>query len=518
MTALSPLHEKLLLLDEIDKRAARDSFLRFYQRMTGFFPPKHVKLLAKLLQSMETDKIDRAMVFMPPRHAKTLLCTKLFPAWLIGRDPRSYHMIVAHTQDYAKEIGREIRGYLRSPEYPWPEVELAEDSQAKDRWRTTVGGEVNTFGAGAGNQHGRPAQWLYMDDIVKGRDMAMSALQRETIWSNYLTDLRSRLQGRRKQLMVYTRWHQDDPAGRILPDDWDGKTGWVEDRNTGEAWYVLCLPAVCDRDDDPLGRKPGDWLWPEEFGEDVLGYERKRGGYFWSALYQQRPSPEEGLLFSAQHIEQRYSLRNIDLTQMEVYTSHDYAVTEEAGAHDPDYTVHMVWGVDPEFNIYLLDMWRGRTLSDEWVGHALRLWSKWKPLRAVEEGGQIIKSVGPFLKQQMRKHGVFVDRVQINSSSATGNKEQRAHALLGLMALGQVYLPQRDECAFLDHLDAFEKELMQFPTGRHDDTVDAATLFGRFVDRIVEGRRPARPPRSNEHGPSLDDLWAAQEQDEGGAW
>jgi predicted phage terminase large subunit-like protein len=500
----SEIEERLKLLDEIDRRKAKDSFLAFYMRMTGFLPPDHLRLVAKLLQSMEEDKVDRAMIFAPPRHAKTLTATILFPAWLMGRHPTTALMSVVHTQDYAGKVGRKVRNLLRSTAWPFDEVGLSDDSQAREHWTTPHGGEYNGFGATAGNQHGNPAEWLFMDDLVKGRKIAMSAHMRDEVWENYTTDMLSRLQGRAKQLMTFTRWHQDDPAGRILPEDFDGRTGWYKDRNTGEKWFVLCLPAVCERDDDPLGRAKGDWLWPDRFGEDKLGGMQKRGGWRWSALYQQRPSPEEGLLFTKDHIGW-YNPGTLDRTRLQIYGSSDYAVTAEAGAHDPDYTVHLVWGVDDDWNLYLLDGWRGRTESDAWVSEFCRLVRLWKPLRWFEEQGQIIKGIGPFLRRQMALEHAYVDRVQLTSSTS---KEQRAQSLLGMAAMGKMLLPMRAGLSkdMILLVDAIESELLQFPTGKHDDTVDAATLFGRGLDRIIEGVAPKRG-QAKPGGETLDDLF-----------
>jgi predicted phage terminase large subunit-like protein len=498
--------ELLNLLEEQDRRLSRGSFLAYYMRMTGFAPPKHVKLVCRLLQSMEEDKVDRAMVFMPPRAAKTTLCSHLFPSWLIGREPKVKIMSVAHTERYAKKIGGNVRKYLRLPQWPFHDVTISQDSSAKDAFTTPQGGEYNAFGMFGGNQHGNPAEWLFMDDIVKGRKIALSPHMREEAWETYKADLQSRLEGRAKQLLVFTRWHMDDPAGRILPENFDGQTGWYRDRETDERWFVLSIPAVAEHEKDPLGRKKGEWIWPGRIDERMRGGTRKRGGWIWSALYQQRPSPQEGLMFTHEHIS-RYDPAELDMTGLQIYGSSDYATKSEAGAPDPDYTVHMVWGVDSEFNIYLLDMWRGRTLSDEWVANFIRLVKKWNPLRWGEESGQIINSVGPFLTTIMQQESVFVNRVQLTSSV---NKEQRAHSLLGMAQMGKFYLPKRSAIQpyFFEHLDAFEKELLQFPTGKHDDAVDAATLFARMLNRIISGKKPDRGNKSSPHGPTMDDLWS----------
>lgn len=503
--------EYLALLEEEDRREAQESFLHYYMRMTGFTPEKHHRVICKLLQSMEEDKVDRAMVFLPPRMAKSTLCTQLFPSWIIGKYPTEFIMSGVHTQKFAEKMGKIVRNFLRSPLYPF-ETSLAKDSQAKSQWATEQGGEYNGFGLMGGSTHGNPASWLIMDDLIKGRKMAQSPHMRDEAWETYKADLLTRLQGRRKQLLVTTRWHEDDPAGRILPDDFDGKTGWYKDRETGELWFVLCIPAMAEHENDPVGRKIGEWLWPSKFGAKAWAGIKKRGGYIWSALYQQRPSPEEGLMFQADHI-MRFNPHTLDLTSLQIYGASDYAVTEEAGATDPDYTVHMVWGVDQDWNIYLLDMWRGRKTPDIWVREFIRLCKKWKPLRWGEEAGQIIKSVGPFLQTMMQEERVFVNRVQLTSATS---KEQRAQSLLGMAAMGKMYLPHRDKIrdSFLNDLDAFEKELKQFPTGKHDDTVDTGTLFARMLHRIIAGTRP--DAKGSPHEETLDAMFARHEAEQGG--
>lgn len=500
------------LLEERERRRAQDSFLAYYMRMTGFLPPLHVRVVCRLLQSMEEDKVDRAMLFMPPRAAKTTLASHLFPSWLMGRHPTVKIMSVAHTERYAKKIGGKVRGYVTHPAWPFEGISLSDDTYAKESFTTSTGGEYNGFGMLAGNQHGNPAEWLFLDDVVKGRKIALSAHMRDETWETYKADLLSRLEGRAKQLMTFTRWNIDDPAGRILPETYDGQTGWYKDRETGEKWFVLSIPAVAEHENDPLGRKPGEWIWPGRIDERTRGGTRRRGGWIWSALYQQRPSPEEGLMFTADHI-QRFDLRRIDMLQMQVYGSSDYAVRAEAGAQDPDYTVHLVWAVDPDWNVYLIGGWRGRTESDKWVDAFIRLVKKFRPLRWGEEAGQIMGGVGPFLRNKMREENVFVDRLQMTSSVS---KEQRAQSLLGMAALGRFHLPTKESIAgdeaFTQLVEAFEKELMQFPGGKHDDTVDAATLFGRMLDRIIEGK-PLAKKAGSPHGMTLDELWSHHDEE-----
>lgn len=499
---------ELELRRELDKSLARRSFLHYYQRMTGFEPAPHHRLICKLLQRMEEDftdtlgrRLDRVMLFMPPRTAKSVLGTQLFPSWIMGRRPFSKIMSGVHTQRYANKTGKIVRNYLRHPLYPF-DVKLAGDSQAKDEWATDKGGEYNGFGLMGGSTHGNPAEWLITDDLIKGRKMALSDHMRAEAWDTYKADLLTRLEGRRKQLNIGTRWHEDDISGRILPEGFDGRTGWYQDRETDDWWYVLSLAAKAEHDGDPTGRKIGEWLWPERFGEKAWGGVEKRGGYIWSALYQQRPAPEEGLLFQRENI-QFYNPGDLNLAEIAVYLTSDYAVTQEAGSPDPDYTVHTVWGVDPDWNIYMLDMWRGRTQSDEWVNQWIRLAKLWKPIMAGEEQGQIIKGVGPFLKQQMRQERVFVMRKQYQSVTS---KESRAQSLLGMAAMGKFWLP-------IGHpmTDLFRTELLGFPAGRHDDMVDTATLMARMLGDIIAGRRGKK---SSPQGETLFELLKRNEEDE----
>lgn len=499
---------ELIYRRELDARLARENFLHYYQRMTGFEPAPHHRLICKLLQRMEEDftdnegrKLDRVMLFMPPRTAKSTLGTQLFPSWIIGRRPFSKIMSGVHTQHYANKTGKIVRNYLRSQLYPFA-TKLAGDSQAKDQWATEAGGEYNGFGLMGGSTHGNPAEWLFTDDLIKGRKMALSAYMRDEAWDTYKADLLTRLQGRRKQVFITTRWHEDDVAGRILPDGYDGRTGWYQDRETEEWWYVLSLAAKAEHEGDPTGRKVGEWLWPEQFGKPAWGAIEKRGGYVWSALHQQRPAPEEGLLFQKEQI-QFYNPADLNRDELAIYITSDYAVTEEAGSPDPDYTVHSVWGVDPEWNIYLLDMWRGRTLTDEWIRQWIRLVKLWKPIVAGEEQGQIIKGVGPFLVRQMREENAFVMRKQYPSVSS---KEARAQPLLGMAAMGKLWLPTGHPMT-----DLFRAELLSFPAGRHDDMVDTATLMARMLGDIIAGRRGQK--RSLQ-GETLSELFKRNEEGE----
>lgn len=268
-----------------------------------------------------------------------------------------------------------------------------------------------------------------------------------------------------------TRWHEDDLAGRLLEDM---KAG-------GDSWDVISLPAIAE-EDDPLGRVPGQPLWPDWEDEEALSRKRRAvGPRDWSALYQQRPAPEDGDYFKVEWLKP-YDIAP-DPKLMRIYGGSDYAVTADGG----DYTVHAVVGLDPEGRMFLLDLWRKQAASDEWVEAFCRLVRKWKPLGWAEEQGQIKSGVGPFLDRRQRELQAYVFREQFPTR---GDKAIRAQSIRGRMAQEGLYVPTK-----ADWYPALRSELLAFPAGKHDDQVDALGLVGQLLNKMSLGAVPAEPEK-----------------------
>lgn len=273
-----------------------------------------------------------------------------------------------------------------------------------------------------------------------------------------------------------TRWHEDDPAGRILPVKYNGETGWVEGID-GNLWYVVCLPAICEREDDPLGRKVGDRLWPEWFTEKHFE-PYKRNARTWSALFQQRPAPESGDYFQSEWLKPYGEGTRVPAPHrdtLHVYGASDYATTDDGG----NYTVHIVAGIDPNHNVFLLDLWRARTSSDKWVETFCDLVQKWRPLGWAEETGQIRAGVGPFLHKRLMERQLFIARAQFPTR---GDKQVRAQSIRGRAAMGCLYVPTA-----ASWYPDFRSELLAFPAGKTDDQVDCLGLIGQILDKMVHG-------------------------------
>ncbi len=425
------------------------------------------------LQKVEDGTIKRLLGLMPPGSAKSTYTSVVFPAHALGRFPGTSAIVASYGSELPRKFGRRARSIVTQPVYKRIfDTTLSETSSAVDEWALTNMSEWMARGILTGIT-GNRVDWLIWDDLIKGREQADSQAIRQKTWDAYIDDLQTRRKPTTREVGITTRWHEDDPAGRILPEDYSGQSGWVKGRD-GNDWYVVCLPAICERDDDLLGRKVGDILWPEWFTEEHFA-PFKRQTRTWSSLFQQRPAPETGIFFEADwlkpYTEEQRPLRET----LKVYGASDYAVTADGG----DYTVHIVVGVDSKHHLWLLDMWRGRTASDEWVEKFCDLVALWKPIGWAEEGGQIKAGVGPFLHKRLMERRLYIARKQFPTK---GDKEVRAQSIRGRMGMIGLHVP-----AFKSWYPEFKRELMSFPAGRTDDQVDALGLIGQILDVMISG-------------------------------
>ena len=420
-------------------------------------PAEHHRLIAERLEEIESGKIDRLLICMPPRHGKSELASRRFPAWFLGRNPENSVIAASYNSELAGEFGREVRNIVADADYEALfETRLAADSSAANRWHTDRGGMYVAAGVGAGVT-GRGADVLLIDDPIKDREEADSELKRERVWQWYTSTAYTRLAPDGRVVLIQTRWHEDDLAGRIL-------------EKSASEWTVLDLPALDEA---------GQALWPARYPQAAL--ERIRttiGPREWSALYQQRPVPQEGAYFERDWF-RWYGTRP---KHLRIYGASDYAVTDQGG----DYTVHLVVGIDENDDIYLLDLWRGQTRSDVWVEAFLELVERYQPLIWAEEQGQILKSLGPFIEKRMRERRTYCRREQFASLA---DKPTRARSIQARAAMGKIYLPEAPDWA-----GAMLGELMSFPAGRHDDQVDALSLIGRMLDRMAGAARQRQSP------------------------
>jgi predicted phage terminase large subunit-like protein len=445
----------------------RERFTNFC-RLYGVEPAPHHRLIINRLVRVSRGEFNRLAIFMPPGSAKSTYGSILFPAWYLGQHPTHSILAASHTTELAEKWGRRVRNLLNE-RGPVLKLSVSEDNAAAGRWSVKQGGEYYSAGVGVGIA-GFRADLAIIDDPVRSREDADSALVRERTWDWFKSDLSTRLKPGGRIVLIQTRWNEDDLAGRVLE----------EMKKGGDRWEVLSLPAEAE-EDDPLDRQPGEFLWDDSYGygEFLRHEKRTQPARNWSALYQQRPATEGGDYFKAEWL-RPYTIHP-DPQTLAVYGGSDYAVTSDGG----DYTVHIVVGVDADSRVYLLDLWRGQAASDRWIREWCRLVHEWKPLDWAEETGQISSGLGPFIEQEARRSRAYVNREQFPTRA---DKQVRAQSIRGRMSMDGLYVPTSAPW-YAD----FRAELLSFPAGKHDDQVDALGLVGQLLDVMIEGRLPPKP-------------------------
>lgn len=382
----------------------------------------------------------------------------LFPPWYLAHGSHRSIIAASHTAELAERWGRKVRNIVAEHE-PLLGFGVSGDNKAAGRWETTEEGEYYAAGVG-GSITGRRADLAIIDDPIRSREDADSKAIRDSQWDWYKFDLMTRLKPGAAVILIQTRWHEDDLAGRLLAEE-------------AERWRVVSLPMEAELN-DPLNRQPGEALWPEWFTEQMRA-DAKRDARLWSALYQQRPTPDEGAYFKADMFR---TAAPPPREQMRVYGASDYAVTADGG----DYTAHVVVGIDADGRMHLLDLWRKQAASDEWVEAWCDLAIKWKPMSWAEEQGQIRAGVGPFLERRARERKAFTFRQQFPTR---GDKAVRAQSIRGRMAMEGLYI--RPDAPWKAD---FISECLRFPAGVHDDQVDALGLIGQLLDQMMAGQKP----------------------------
>lgn len=440
----------------LKRRKARAGLLAFteYTNPVYVAAPHHA-LIAEKLEAVERGEIKRLMITMPPRHGKSELASRRFPAWYVGRNPERQIIAASYNSDLANDFGREVRNIVGSPEFhALFDTHLSEDSRAANRWHTNEGGMYVAAGVGTAVT-GRGADVLLIDDPFKDREEADSELRRQRVWDWYTSTAYTRLMPGGAVIVINTRWHDDDLSGRLLE----------EAANGADQWEVLSLPAI-----DPNGAALWPGWYPIERLEQIRAVLPARD---WNALYQQNPIPDEGDYFKAAWFGEYES----EPPNLRKYGASDYAVTADGG----DYTEHGVCGVDGGGNLYIVDWWRKQSTSDVWIEAKCDLIVKHEPHCWFGEAGPIRRSIEPFLTRRMQEREAYC-RVEWLASIA--DKPTRARPFQALASMGKVLLPKN--APWKGELLA---QLMRFPAAKYDDGVDVCSLFGRGLEMMRAPRR-----------------------------
>lgn len=443
-------------------------FLEFQCRTApGYRPARLHHFLAGVLEDfltrIELNLSPRLLVTLPPRHGKSALCSVGLPAYALGRNPDWPVIHASYTADLSNDFSRRVRNLLAEPEYQacFPGVRPARDSQSVGRWG--IAGRPGVFvstGVG-GPVTGRGAMLAIIDDPVKNAEEADSEVfrQRQRDW--YASTLYTRLEKGAGVLLIQTRWHVDDLGGYVT-------TGAGTDEPPADRWDVVNLPALAG-EGDPMGREPGEPLWPEKYDLAALArIERQLPPRWWQALYMQQPVAAAGNLLPVGKIGHAAAPGGRQAAGLRVYQGWDLAISTKTTA---DYTAGATVGVDGDQNLFLLDVTRGRWTFNETLGKIAQQAATWEPVSiGIETGGYQAAA----FQEAARRFLLPFREVKPDK-----DKTVRAQFLADRIACGKVFADKR-----APWWREFETEALAFPQGAHDDQVDA-TVYAAQLSRVT---------------------------------
>lgn len=435
------------------RRAVRGSLTEF-SRVCGYEPAPHQALIVDRIERLFRREYRRLFLFMPPGSAKSTYASVLSPAFYLAQQHAGNVICASHSVTLAERFSRKVRNLVKQHSTTLG-YGLAPDSTASGRWETSKGNEYLAAGVGTGIAGFRASLGI-IDDPMASREDADSEKSRETAWSWYNDDFSNRLIPGALELIIMTRWHEDDLAGRILG------------REDPVPTEVLSLPAIAG-DDDPLGREPGEYLWEGEYGYADRLREKKATSdpRSWASMYQQNPVPDKGLFLDVGLIKREAPPPT---SELRIFAASDYATKDGGG----DYTVHVIGGLDKNDRLHILDLWRKQTETDVWVDQWFNMGKAWKPLEWGEEAGVIIKAVEPQMKARLRQAKEAGDAVHISREQYPSIKDKptRARTLQARIAQGNLCIPKDAHWA-----DMCMAEIAKFPAAKYDDQVDALALL-----------------------------------------
>ena len=412
---------------------------------------------------------------MPPRHGKSELFSHWLPTWFLTRWPTRRVMEACYEADFAASWGRKVRNTIGENGATLG-LRLAADSAAASRWELTAGGGMVTAGVG-GPFTGKGGDLLLVDDPIKNAEEASSEVYRDKLWDWWKSTAYTRLEPGGTVIVVMTRWHEDDLVGRLL-------------RDQEERWEVIRFPAIAE-EDDVLGRRPGDALWPARYPASVLRQiEKDVGSYYYAGMYGQRPAPREGGMLKREWFEiveraPRFALR---------FRVWDLAATEKKKkSQDPDWTVGVLLAF-LDGVLYIEHMVRLRATSNVVERVILQT--------AKADGREVVQwfqqDPGQAGKAQIAALTRLLWGFAVKSEPKTGDKVLWAEPLAAQAGQGNVKLVAGPWVTpFLD-------EACAFPNGAHDDMVDATSwglsrfegggrrLWGADAEQEDERREPDR--------------------------
>jgi len=408
--------------------------------MPAFEVSRFHQLIIDHLEFLLNGHIKKLAIVTPPRHGKTTLANVMAPAYALGRDPRETVISVSYGSELSETWGRRVRNILSDPAFSevFPNCKLSPDSAAAYRFTTTAGGEYSAVGRG-GPVTGRGASLLILDDLIKDSSEANSDTTCRGIveWLQHVAFTRLAPNGR--VVAISTRWSERDPMGWLLQQD---------------GWTVLHLPAIAEKENDPVGRKIGEALWPSHYPVESLDAIRANvGSRVFQCLYQGNVAAAQGTIFKRDWF-RTYTTPPEQFTRI----VQSWDTSFKTGATN-DYSVCATIG-ETQNGFYLLSLYREKVEFPELKRQVAQQADFWKPSEIYIED----RASGQSLIQELKLATTYpVIPVQVDR-----DKETRAASTTGYYEAGRIFFPEG--AAWRASL---EDELASFPGGLYDDCVDA---------------------------------------------
>lgn len=448
----------------------------------------HHRIIIAAIERTINRPFGRLLIQAPPGSAKSSYASVVLPPYVMGRQPKFKFILTSYASELAwVQSGRAMQ-IIEQEKYrrlAWAyAAELVLEKKAQAHWGLNNGSECIAAGLMAGITGHRADGWV-IDDPVAGQKEADSPSNRNDVWNAYKGDLLTRVKPNAWGILIQTRWHEDDLAGRILPENYKGQSGMIKCRD-GLEWEVLNIPAKACHPDDPLGRQLGEYLWPEWFPPRHWQIFENGDARTWSSLYQQNPTPAGAGMFKKEMFNW-YTPDQLPPRLAKVGAG-DYAVTKDGG----DYTEYGVVGLDSDSNMWFLDWWFGQETSDVWIEGSLAMARKHGVKLWWNEGGVIDKSTRPAFNKAMRELKPEPYFIDLRSMPSMMDKVAKLQGFQARASAGTIWLPKGEAWA-----ERLVELLCGFPAARYDDGPDVCGLLGRAIDQMPMG---APPPSAEPKG------------------
>jgi predicted phage terminase large subunit-like protein len=453
---------KLPTLNQIKQELAKKDYLEYvvYTHEGRYAKARHTEFIANIIQKAINKKKQMRdgliqtenqyiALNMPPRHSKSMTITETLPSYYLGHFPEDRIIEISYNDTFARRFGKKNKEKVKQFGKSLFNIEIAHDSSAHDEWTldNNIGGMISR-GVLSGIT-GQGADLMIIDDPIKNREEADSETHREKIWDEWKDSFSSRLHPGAIVILILTRWHEDDLQGRLLNHEYGEPLNW----------QVYNFPLEAE-ENDLLGRKIGDPLWPERYGYTFIE-ERKRYPSSFNALYQGRPTSQQGNILKRDWWKYYDALPTMAVEIMSI----DATFKDE---DDSDFVAIQVWG-KVGADMYLIDNLKAR-MNFPTTLQAIRNMSKKHPnaaMKLVED-----KANGPAIISMLRHE--IGGMIPVNPQ---GGKIARVNAVSPYIESGNVYLPRNAEW-----IHDFVEECASFPKGKHDDQVDAMSqALNRFI-------------------------------------